>query len=325
MRSLVLAAALLGTLAASAQPASDAEPTPQREATDDERPADAPTARQAPAAARLSRASARDSVRAMSEAQDSARVASDTSAVASATGTGWTLLAATGVFGLIVGGLAGWGFGRRGQRPAVPAPGTTHHGMSGNLSGMHAPVPQASPMGSPEVMTLLGTINQKLDTLHGNVARLATAPPAVPPAPRPVPTPTPAPTAPRSAADAVADTFVAHCTQAGGLVSRPELFAQQLAGLLPGATVEVVYRDLDTPARPIAFDAVGGNSPAAHWLVRAGLDLLLVPQPQGAQQFRDLAPVFEGQAVPASLLYVTPARVTAQGMAYVLTQPGRVA
>lgn len=163
------------------------------------------------------------------------------------------------------------------------------------------------------------------ERLRRQVERLSQDPPAAPPAEAP---PAEARTVPATAtspsvADAVAESFAAWCRTGGGLVDKPDLFAGQIARL--GATLEVVRRDQDSPARPVAFDATGGTSPAAHWLVRAGSDLLLFPQPQGPGQFRDLAPVFEGHAVPQSVQRVVPARVVSEGGGYVLTQPGHVA
>ncbi len=133
------------------------------------------------------------------------------------------------------------------------------------------------------------------------------------------------PSAPQSDAATAAASFASWCRLGGGLVDRYELFQSHLSNTLPSAVVEVVKRDLDSPARPIAFDATGGNSAAAYWLVRAGGELLLFPQPQSPQQFRDLAPAFAGNAAPQTVSSVEPARVSASGAGYVLTQPGRIA
>lgn len=117
--------------------------------------------------------------------------------------------------------------------------------------------------------------------------------------------------------------FAAWCRRNRALVSRPYLFASFLASAAEGMETEVtpVYRDRAAPEptfRPEAIDGV------EHWLVRVGPETVLLPQPLSATQFRELAPVFTGEATPETVGEVVPAAVRAQGGAHVLAALGRV-
>ena len=190
------------------------------------------------------------------------------------------------------------------------------------------PPPGARPAQPPADTRVTDALEERIRVLESQVSTLVQSAARATPAPAPTaaaPPPVAPPAPSRSPVDAVAVTFADWCRSRGGLVNRRELFAAELSGAVPGASVEAVFRDLDTPARPVRFDGKGGLSPAEYWLVRLGGDRLLLPQPQGPGQFRDLAPVFEGHATPASLGSVAPAHVREEGGVFVLTQPGRVA
>ncbi|HEX8298244.1 MAG TPA: hypothetical protein VF594_03715 [Rubricoccaceae bacterium] len=118
--------------------------------------------------------------------------------------------------------------------------------------------------------------------------------------------------------------FTAWCRRNRALVSRPYLFASFLTQHAEGVEVEVttVYRDRAAAAPTFRGESIDG---VEHWLVRLGPALLVLPQPLSAQQFRELAPVFDGDATPETLAQVVPAEVAAEGAAYVLRAPGRVA
>lgn len=132
------------------------------------------------------------------------------------------------------------------------------------------------------------------------------------------------PPIPPSPPEAVAAAFVEWCRSRGELVSQRELFAAEVAELAPGATVETVYRDLGSPDRPVRFDGKGGLSPTEYWLVQVGSERLVLPKPEEAKTFSDLAPVYTGRATPARLKQIVPAQVRDEGVDYVLTHPGRV-
>ena len=140
-------------------------------------------------------------------------------------------------------------------------------------------------------------------------------------------TPTPIPSAPpaaQSPADAAASTFADWCRRATPMMSKVDFFANALAERVPGARVQAVYRDLNSQAEPVRFDAAGGASPAEFWLVAVGGEALVFPQPLNAHQFRDLTRIFDGTATPATLGSVVPARVRDEGAAFALVAPGRV-
>ena len=146
-----------------------------------------------------------------------------------------------------------------------------------------------------------------------------------PAAPAPVAA-VPAPAAPVLApAEAAAAAFTDWCRRATPMMHRVEFFDRDLAERLPGATARAVLRDLNSQAEPVRFDGRGGASPAEFWLVAAGGESLLFPQPLNAMQFRDLTRVFEGSAAPAALVSVAPARVRDDGGSFSLVAPGRVA
>lgn len=163
-------------------------------------------------------------------------------------------------------------------------------------------------------------------------ARPSPRPSAPRPAPRPVaeappaeatrPAPPPAPPAEPPTIESVYRTF---CRAAGGLNSRVEIFASTLSAAFPTSDVRTVYRDADSPARPVVLTTERqGNSAVPFWAVSVEGRHLLVPQPMGADQFRELAPCFTGQAAPASLAEIEPAALATLGGGFVLDAPGHV-
>ncbi len=185
-------------------------------------------------------------------------------------------------------------------------------------------------------------LHDALNGAKGTAARTEPSRPEAKPAPvRPVPRPDPPPVpaeAPRQTRrpepspppaeetvtlEALYRTF---CREAGGLNSNPELFATSLRRAFPAAEVRTVYRDADSPARPIVLTAERrGNSAVPFWAVSVDGHHGLVPQPMGTDQFRELAPCFTGQAAPASLAEIDPAPLSTFGAGFELTRPGRVA
>ena len=133
------------------------------------------------------------------------------------------------------------------------------------------------------------------------------------------------PSAARSSSPAaIAGTaFAAWCRRNRALVSRPYLFASFLATAAEGTETEVtpVYRDRTASEPTFRAEAIDG---VEHWLVRVGPETMLLPQPLSPAQFRELAPVFTGDATPETVESVVPALVRAQGGAHVLATPGRV-
>ena len=147
-----------------------------------------------------------------------------------------------------------------------------------------------------------------------------------PTAPRPAPTSDVSATASEDEGPAglAGRVFTAWCRRNRALVSRPYLFASFLTQHADGAEVEVttVYRDRAAAAPTFRAESIDG---VEHWLVRVGATTVVLPQPLSAQQFRELAPVFEGEATPETLASVVPAEVASEGGAHVLRAPGRVA
>ncbi len=119
--------------------------------------------------------------------------------------------------------------------------------------------------------------------------------------------------------------YRAWCHEAGGLASRADLFAEKVRVALPDAEVRVLYRDADAHTRPIVFTQhAEGTSAVAYWALLSAERSVLVPVPMGRFQFRELAPVFEGSATPASLVAVRPAPLRRQGDTFALLASGEV-
>ena len=135
--------------------------------------------------------------------------------------------------------------------------------------------------------------------------RAAQAPPAPPPPRQPAPPQQAAPQPPPATA---ADGFLDWCHRGGGLVNRVEHFERALAAALPGASVRAVYRDSDSPARPVRLTTSPGVSPVQYWAITHDGALTVVPQPVNPSQFRELAPCFEGRRVPVGAAPARPPR-----------------
>ena len=120
-----------------------------------------------------------------------------------------------------------------------------------------------------------------------------------------------------------ARAFVAWCNQATPLVGRHYLFERALRRALPHAVVTPVYRtDAGGDGAGLAFRAAAEG--AEYWLVMAGGERLLLPHPRTPDAFRELAPAFDGRAVPRSVGQVAPARLATDGDRLVLDTPGEV-
>ena len=131
--------------------------------------------------------------------------------------------------------------------------------------------------------------------------------------------------APVPAETVLADVFRAWCRAARPVVGRVEFFTEHVRQAIPGAFVSAVYRDANSQAQPVTFRARGGSSPVEYWLVSHAGRHALLPQPLGAQQFRELAPCMDGAATPAALREVEPAEVRPVGDQFELVRAGRVA
>ncbi len=246
--------------------------------------------------------------------------------------TTWPVIA-LGVALLALAGAAAWWFTQRrgGRRSTAFAPQASRQASRGSdvtaqglAQGLASPfVPQAQ---FDDLKRQVQTLQKNLDELRAwatddfnrkEAARAAAA------APVPVAVPAAVPVA-LSPADAVAAAFADWCRRATPMMSRVDFFASDLAARVPGASARAVYRDLNSQAEPVRFDAAGGASPAEFWLVTAGSEALVFPQPLNAHQFRDLTRIFDGTATPATLGSIAPARVRDEGAAFALTAPGRV-
>jgi hypothetical protein len=243
----------------------------------------------------------------------------------------WLWPAVGGALGLVLILGGGWYVWTRKNAALSPTPG--YRGPDNRRTG--AQISDQSRQSGASIYASshdLATLQQRVHGLEQTVQQLGAY---VNQMATPVPAPAPASAASASTpaalppaagpAEQAAEAFATWCRTRGPLVNKHDLFANDLAATQPGATLDVVYRDVDSFARPIYFDGAGGHSPAPFWLVRSDGETLLFPQPQGPQQFRELSPVFEGHATPQALQHVVPARVSSDGGGFVLTQPGRVA
>ena len=123
---------------------------------------------------------------------------------------------------------------------------------------------------------------------------------------------------------AVGAVFAAWCSEAGPAVSERAGFAARLASNVPGATVHAVYRDRDSARLPVVFSGAGGRSPAEYWVVEGVGGPWLLPFPQGARQFRDIADgTFLGERVaPRSVRQCRPAALEKAGAEWRVSRPG---
>ena len=262
---------------------------------------------------------------------DTLRASADTPAAEGASDpwyTAWPVIALL-VALLALAGAGAWWFTQRrashhsGHTPRASRPALTGAEQQQRLGAQGAPPLFASAAKVEALERQVEKLQKDLgdmqtwatDYFNRNEAQKA-APVAVAPA---------APAAPAlSPADGAAAAFADWCRRATPMMSRVDFFAADLGARVPGASARAVYRDLNSQAEPVRFDAAGGASPAEFWLVTAGGEALLFPQPLNAHQFRDLTRVFDGAATPASLRSIAPARVRDEGAAHALTAPGRV-
>ena len=233
----------------------------------------------------------------------------------------WVLAMFTVLFALVA-GLGWWALNQR-RRVVVPVTSRAAFEAQQRLGAERALLAQTVSRADFE---RLSAHVQKLDAEHRalndwvradfqgrqTAAAVAAVPAAVPAAPALAPV------------EAAAQAFADWCRQGTPMMSRVEFFSADLGGRVPGATARAVYRDLNSQAEPVRFDAAGGASPAEFWLVTAGGEALVFPQPLNAHQFRDLTRIFDGTAAPASLGSVAPARVRDEGATFALVTPGRV-
>ena len=176
-----------------------------------------------------------------------------------------------------------------------------------------------------------GQLRAQIDRLRAEPGRPAAPRPSRDDAPPNLPAPAAEQEPPgdvRGASDAeptLASVYQAWCIAASPVVGKVAFFAGEISRTFPDATVAAVYRDANSQALPVTLRTTGGTSPVEHWLVAAEGRHWLLPQPLSAQQFRELAPCFEGTATPAALASVRPAEVRAVGAEFEIARPGHVA
>jgi hypothetical protein len=119
-----------------------------------------------------------------------------------------------------------------------------------------------------------------------------------------------------------AQVFLSWCQSAGGNVSRVRDFAEVMQSRVAGSEVQVLARDRDNNA--VTFVSGGAGDPIEYWMVTVPHASMLFPRPLNMQRFRELHPVYEGQAEPQSLRSIVPALVRPNGPNWVLERPGRV-
>jgi hypothetical protein len=124
------------------------------------------------------------------------------------------------------------------------------------------------------------------------------------------------------AAARTAAVFLWWCQNAGGNVNRVKGFTEMVRSQLPDAEVQVLARDRDNNA--VTFVSDGAGDPIEYWLVTVKGENMLFPRPLNQKSFKQLYPVYEGDAGPHSLRSIEPAFVRHDGARWVLDSPGRV-
>jgi len=122
--------------------------------------------------------------------------------------------------------------------------------------------------------------------------------------------------------DPVASVFVDWCRTAGGNVGRLNLFAESLRSAVRSAEVQVLSRDRN--ASTLTFVEDGAGDPVEYWMVTLGRESVLLPRPLNPERFRELSPVFNGEATPPTLRSITPAVVIQKGGSWIMETPGWV-
>lgn len=131
----------------------------------------------------------------------------------------------------------------------------------------------------------------------------------------------PDPRAQTPADPSVAGQFVAWCRENTLMVNRVHLFEARLQNVAPGVRVETVSRD--RYEREVVLRRGAPDGPE-YWLMVVGDTYVILPQPVRASEFRELAPVFSGDATPESLTGISPAKATLQDGVFKLVQQGAV-
>lgn len=255
-------------------------------------------------------------------------------------GLGWEVLGG-GFLLVLLGAGAGWvAASRRGSKGK---PMETHDKgyLQSTPHDQNHPDRDADSAGTHHVEAALQALEQtlvsridRLEQSFGSRASPTQGATSTPRAPAPTPThtsrtsPSSPPRGDQGHARAIGATFVAWCRGAGPRVSEREAFADQLATDVPGTTVRAVFRDRDSARLPVVFTDDGGRSPAEYWLVEGVGGSWLLPFPQGARQFRDLADgtFTGGRIAPQSLREAVPATLqSAEGGGFSVAKPGHLA
>jgi hypothetical protein len=120
----------------------------------------------------------------------------------------------------------------------------------------------------------------------------------------------------------IADIFLEWCRNAGGNLGRLQLFGDKLKSYVSSAEVQEIKRDRDSNVVTFVTDIAG--DPIEYWMVTLNRVSMLFPRPLTPQRFKELDPVFEGEAAPQTLRSIDPALVHQEGNRWVLDKPGQV-
>jgi hypothetical protein len=120
----------------------------------------------------------------------------------------------------------------------------------------------------------------------------------------------------------IAEIFLEWCRNAGGNLGRLQLFGDKLKSYVSGAEVQEIKRDRDSNVVTFVTDIAG--DPIEYWMVTLNRVSMLFPRPLTPQRFKELDPVYEGEAAPQTLRSIDPALVHQEGSRWVLEKAGRV-
>lgn len=120
----------------------------------------------------------------------------------------------------------------------------------------------------------------------------------------------------------VASVFVEWCRSAGGNINRIKDFTEFMRARISGADVQVLSRDRNSLR--IIFVSDGAGDPVEYWSVTVARGTMLLPRPLNTQRFKELQPVFTGEADPLSLRYIEPALVRQEGSGWGLEKKGQI-
>lgn len=125
---------------------------------------------------------------------------------------------------------------------------------------------------------------------------------------------------PSGTASVVSEVFVDWCRSKRALIDRYYMFERKLHESHPNTRVTPIYADANG-----TFQAGGGDTADAFWLVETGAGPLALPIPQRTGTFEALSPAYAGAGIaPEALGEITPARLVPDIKGYQLESRGQL-